>query len=193
MCAGGMSVLAGLNDWHDQMANNRFDMAHRWGLDEPASTRHLRTASVLRQTLEAGYTMIRDAAGLDAGFKRAIDEGLIPGPRLLLTIAIISPIGGIGDAVSPSGASLDLCCVPQDPTLPSGVVETLADIRPVVRRMVRAGAGAVKCATTGGGRSRPGHRPKDRALQLADVQALGEGAHPRHPTGMCHAPRGAVP
>jgi hypothetical protein len=33
---------------------------------------------VLRRTLEAGYTMVRDAASLDAGFKRAIDEGLIP-------------------------------------------------------------------------------------------------------------------
>ena len=43
----------------------------------PASARHLRTAAVLRHTHEAGYTMIRDAAGLDAGFKLAIDEGLI--------------------------------------------------------------------------------------------------------------------
>src|SRR5258707_6005181 len=155
----GKTVLPGLIDCHDHMANHRYSLEHRWRLDEPQSTRHLRTAAVLKQTLAAGYTMIRDAAGLDAGFKRAIDEGLIPGPRLLLTIAIISPIGGIGDAVSPSGASLDLCCVPQDPTLPSGVVETLADIRPVVRRMVRAGADAIKCATTAGAPHSPRRRP----------------------------------
>src|SRR5258708_4754205 len=185
--AAGMTVLPGLIDCHDHMANHRYDMAHRWGLDEPASTRHLRTASVLRQTLEAGYTMIRDAAGLDAGFKRAIDEGLIAGPRLLLTIAIISPIGGIGDAVSPSGASLDSCCVPQDPTLPSGVVETLADVRPVVRRMVRAGADAIKCATTGGASSRPGHGPKDRAFNLDEMQALVEEAHALDRKVMGHA------
>ena len=136
----GKTVLPGLIDCHDHLANHSYDMAHRWPLDQPASTCHLRTAAVLRHTPEAGYTMVRDAAGLDAGFKGAIDEGLIPGPRLLVTIAIISPIGGIGDLVSPSGASLDCCCVPRDPSLPSGVAETFADIRPVVRRMVRAGA-----------------------------------------------------
>ena len=74
-CAG-MTVLPGLIDCHDHMANHKYDLAHRWGIDEPHSTRHLRTAAVLRQTLEAGYTLIRDAGGLDAGFKRAIDEGL---------------------------------------------------------------------------------------------------------------------
>ena len=163
--ARGMTVLPGLIDCHDHMANHKYDMAHRWGLDEPASTRHLRTAAVLRKTLDAGYTMIRDAAGLDSGFKRAIEEGLIAGPRLLVSISIISPIGGIGDAVSPSGAELDTCCVPHDPLLPSGVVESLAEVRPVVRRMVRAGADVIKCATTGGASSRPGHGPKDARLQ----------------------------
>ena len=73
-CAG-MTVLPGLIECHDHRANHRYDLAHRWGIDEPESTRHLRTAAVLRQTLEAGYTLIRDAGGLDAGFKRAIEEG----------------------------------------------------------------------------------------------------------------------
>jgi len=59
---------------HDHMANHKYDLAHRWRLDEPQSTRHLRTAAVLKQTLAAGYTTIRDAAGLDAGFKRAIED-----------------------------------------------------------------------------------------------------------------------
>ncbi len=185
----GKTVLPGLIDCHDHMANHRYDLAHRWGIDEPESTRHLRTAAVLRQTLEAGYTMIRDAAGLDAGFKRAIDEGLIAGPRLVLSISIISPIGGIGDAVAPSGASPfgDCCCVPRDPLLPSGVVETLGDVRPVVRRMVRAGADVIKCATTGGASSRPGHGPKDGAFNLDEMQALVEEAHALDRRVMCHA------
>src|SRR6266700_499480 len=146
----GLTILPGLIDCHDHMANHRYDLAHRWRVDEPQSTRHLRTAAVLRNTLAAGYTTIRDAAGCDAGFKRAIEEGLIPGPRLVLSLSIISPIGGIGDAVSPSGLPLDdCCCIPGDPLLPNSVVNTLADVRPVVRRMVRAGADVIKCATTG--------------------------------------------
>src|ERR1700675_3911122 len=158
---GGMTVLPGLIDCHDHMANHRYDLAHRWGIDEPESTRHLRTAAVLRQTLEAGNTMIRDAGGLDAGFN-----------------------GGIGDRMSPSG---DCCCVPGDPLLPSGVVETLGDVRPVVRRMVRAGADFIKCATTGGASSRPGHGPRDGAFNLDEMQALVEEAHALDKRVMCHA------
>ena len=78
----------------------------------------MRTATVLRQTLATGYTTIRDAAGLDIGFKLAVEEGVISGPRLTLAVSIISPTGGIGDRVSPSGHD---CCIVLDPTLPSGV------------------------------------------------------------------------
>jgi imidazolonepropionase-like amidohydrolase len=180
----GMTLLPGLIDCHDHMAMHGYDLARRWGIDEPQSTRTLRTAKVLQQTLEAGYTAVRDAAGLDAGFKRAIDEGLIPGPRLVVSLCIISPIGGIGDRVSPSGFS---CCVPHDPLLPDGVVNSLADVRPVVRRVVRAGADVIKCATTGGASSRPEHGPRDGAFNLDEMQALTEEAHALDRRVMCHA------
>jgi imidazolonepropionase-like amidohydrolase len=184
----GMTILPGLIDCHDHMANHRYDLTHRWRLDEPQSTRHLRTAAVLKNTLAAGYTTIRDAAGCDVGFKRAIEEGLIPGPRLVLSLSIISPIGGIGDAVSPSGLPLDdCCCIPGDPLLPDSVVNSLADVRPVVRRMVRAGADVIKCATTGGASSRPGHGPRDGAFNLDEMEALVDEAHALDRRVMCHA------
>ena len=185
----GMTVLPGLIDCHDHMANHKYDLAHRWGIDEPQSMRHLRTASVLKKTLDAGYTMIRDAGGLDVGFKRATEEGLIDGPRLIVSLAIISPIGGIGDRVSPSGHSplLDCGCLPNDPLLPESVAQTLADVRPVVRRMVRAGADVIKCATTGGASSRPGHGPRDGAFNLDEMEALVEEAHALDRRVMCHA------
>jgi imidazolonepropionase-like amidohydrolase len=180
----GMTILPGLIDTHDHLAMHGYDLARRWGIDEPQTTRTLRTAKVLADTLAAGYTTVRDAAGLDAGFKRAIDEGLIAGPRLVLSLAIISPIGGIGDRVSPSGFS---CCVPNDPLLPDGVVNSLADIRPVVRRVVRAGADVIKCATTGGASSRPGHGPTDGAFNLDEMQALVEESHALDRRVICHA------
>jgi imidazolonepropionase-like amidohydrolase len=180
----GMTILPGLIDTHDHLAMHGYELARRWGIDEPQSTRTLRTAKVLQQTLAAGYTTVRDAAGLDAGFKRAIDEGLIGGPRLVLSLVIISPIGGIGDRVSPSGFS---CCVPNDPLLPDGVVNSLADVRPVVRRVVRAGADVIKCATTGGASSRPGHGPMDGAFNLDEMQALVEEAHALDRRVICHA------
>src|ERR687884_824100 len=186
--ASGMTILPGLIDCHDHMANHRYDMAHRWRLDEPQSTKHLRTAAVLKQTLAAGYTAIRDAAGLDTGFKRAIDEGLIDGPRLMVSLSIISPIGGIGDAISPSGLALDdCCCIPGDPLVPPSVVTSVADVRSVVRTMVRAGADVIKCATTGGASSRPGHGPRDGAFNLDEMQSLVEEAHALDKRVMCHA------
>jgi imidazolonepropionase-like amidohydrolase len=180
----GMTVLPGLIDCHDHLAMHGYDLARRWGLDEPQSTRTLRTAKVLEETLAAGYTAVRDAAGLDAGFKRAIDEGLIAGPRLVISLCIVSPIGGIGDRVSPAGFS---CCVPNDPLLPDGVVNSLADVRPVVRRIVRAGADVIKCATTGGASSRPDHGPRDGAFNHDEMQALTEEAHALDRRVMCHA------
>jgi imidazolonepropionase-like amidohydrolase len=186
-CAG-RTILPGLIDCHDHMASHKYDLAHRWRLDEPQSTRHLRTAKVLQDTLRAGYTCVRDAAGLDAGFKRAIAEGLIAGPRLVLSLAIISPIGGIGDPVSPSGLALDdCCCIPGDPLVPQSVVTSAADARDVVRRMVRAGADVIKCATTGGASSRPGHGPRDAAFGLDEMRALVEEAHALGRRVMCHA------
>ena len=180
----GMTILPGLIDCHDHLAMHGYDLARRWGIDEPQSTRTLRTAKVLHDTLAAGYTAVRDAGGLDAGFKRAIDEGLIAGPRLVVSLCIVSPIGGIGDRVSPSGFS---CCVPNDPLLPDGVVHSLADVRPVVRRIVRAGADVIKCATTGGASSRPGHGPRDGAFNLDEMQALTNEAHALDRRVMCHA------
>jgi imidazolonepropionase-like amidohydrolase len=180
----GMTILPGLIDCHDHLAMHGYDLARRWGIDEPQSTRALRTAKVLQDTLAAGYTAVRDAGGLDAGFKRAIDEGLIAGPRLVISLRIVSPIGGIGDRVSPSGFS---CCLPNDPLLPDSVVNSLADVRPVVRRIVRAGADVIKCATTGGASSRPGHGPRDGAFNLDEMQALTEEAHALDRRVMCHA------
>ena len=182
--AVGGTILPGLIDCHDHLAMHGYDLARRWGIDEPQRTRALRTAKVLRETLAAGYSAVRDAAGLDTGFKRAIDEGLITGPRLVVSLCIVSPIGGIGDRVSPSGFS---CCVPNDPLLPDSVVSSLADVRPVVRRIVRAGADVIKCATTGGASSRPGHGPRDGAFNLDEMQALTDEAHALDRRVMCHA------
>jgi imidazolonepropionase-like amidohydrolase len=180
----GMTLLPGLIDCHDHLADHSYALAHRWRLDEPHSTRHLRTATVLQQTLATGYTAVRDAAGLDAGFKRAMEEGLLQGPRVLLAVNIISPIGGIGDRISPSGHT---CCVPADPSLPEGVANGIDGVRTVVRTMVRAGADVIKCATTGGASSRPGHGPKDPAFTLEEMRALVDEAHTLGRRVMCHA------
>lgn len=182
--ASGRTLIPGLIDAHDHLASHGYGLATRFGLDEPASTAHLRTARVLAETLAMGYTTVRDAGGLDAGFKLAVEQGLIPGPRLVLALQIISPTGGIGDRVSPSGHD---CCGAYDPLLPPCVANGADTVRDVVRTMVRAGADVIKTATTGGASSRPGHGPLDAAFSLAEMEALVTESRALGRRVMCHA------
>ncbi|HET7341450.1 MAG TPA: amidohydrolase family protein [Methylomirabilota bacterium] len=182
---GGATILPGLIDCHDHLALHSYDLAARWELSERGSTRHLRTARAIEKTLAMGYTTVRDAGGLDAGFRAAIEDGLLTGPRLLTAVAIISPIGGIGDRVSPSGH--EACIIPNDPALPRGVANGVEEVRRVVRTMIRSGADVIKCATTGGASSRTGHGPKDPAFTLDEMRALCDEAHMQGRKVMCHA------
>ena len=179
----GMTVMPGMIDCHDHLSAQGYDLASRWGLHEPNSLQNLRTATVLKDTLAAGYTCVRDAGGLDAGFKMAVEEGLYPGPRLVLSIGIISPTGGLADRVSGSGHGHHHF----DPRLPSGVADGIDAIRSKVREMARSGADVIKFATTGGASSRPGHGPLDIEYTPQETRALVEESNSLGRKTMCHA------
>ena len=180
----GMSLLPGLIDCHDHMASFTYEMASRGGLTEPRSQRHMRIASVLRQTLESGYTTVRDAGGLDAGFKHAVEEGLIPGPRLQVALGFITPTGGMADRTSPSGHRPP---VSPDSGLPWRVADGPETMRAKVREMVRAGADVIKTATTGRASSSAGLGPKDMLFARNELEALVDEAHALGRRVMCHA------
>src|SRR5204862_1004973 len=118
----------------------------------------------------------------------AIRDGLIPGPRLVVPLAIISPTGGLGDRVSPSGPTPPGS---HDPSVPPSVADGVGAGRTTVRTMVRAGADVIKCATTGGASSRAGHGPKDSEFTLEEMKALVDEAHSLGRRVMCHALGGA--
>ncbi len=180
----GMTVLPGLIDTHDHLADKNYFLVSRWEIEEPASLAHLKTAKAIEDSLAAGYTCIRDAGGLDAGFKDAIAQGLIRGPRLLTAVSIISPTGGIGDRVSGSGHRTTYA---NDPMRPVGVANGPQSVRSIVREMVRVGADVIKFATTGGASSRQGHGPMDIAFDPDEVAALVDEARNQGKLTMCHA------
>ena len=182
--APGMTLMPGLIDTHDHLASFGYDIASRWGITEPRSTRHLRIASVLRQTLETGYTTVRDAGGLAAGFRIGVDEGLVPGPRLLVALGFITPTGGMADSVSPLGYRPP---AGEDSGLPWGVADGPEAMRAKVREMVGAGADVIKTATTGGASSAAGLGPKDALFEREELEALVDEAHKRDRRVMCHA------
>ena len=92
--ASGMTLMPGLIDCHDHLSSFGYGLADKWGLTESSSLRHMRVASVLEKTLATGYTTIRDAGGLEAGFRDAVDEGLVRGPNLQVVLDVITPTEG---------------------------------------------------------------------------------------------------
>ena len=180
----GLTLMPGLIDTHDHLADKNYSLLSRWEIEEPTSLSHLKTARAIEDSLEAGYTTIRDAGGLDAGFKQAVAEGLIRGPRLLTAVSIISPSGGIGDRFAPSGHRTAFA---NDPMRPVAVANGPAAVRVMVREMVRVGADVIKFATTGGASSRPGHGPRDIAFGPDEVKALVDEAAAHGKLTMCHA------
>src|SRR4029450_6203309 len=88
-------------------------------LQAPFSYRFFQTVQNLAATLRAGITTVRDAAGADAGVKRAVTAGLVPGPRLQISVTLLSQTGGHGDGWFPSGQTLDLW--PVYPGMPDGL------------------------------------------------------------------------
>lgn len=180
----GLTVLPGLIDCHDHLASKNYEMTSRWGLSEPTSLSHLRTANAIEETLLAGYTCVRDGGGLDFGFKQAVDEGLIMGPRLVLSVGVVSPTGGLADRPSPSGHHNPFH---GDPRIPGGVADGPEAVRAKVREMARVGAEVIKFATTGGSSSRPGHGPLDIEFGQDEVRALIDEARALGRRTMCHA------
>src|SRR5215470_2724864 len=86
--ADGRTILPGFIDCHVHATYRARDMRHH--LLNPPTYNIFRSIGILRETLACGITTARDLGGADAGFRAAVDEGLIDGPRLLISIAMIS-------------------------------------------------------------------------------------------------------
>ena len=102
----------------------------------------------LRLTLACGITTVRDAGGADLGLKRAVDDGVIPGPRMQISITMLSQTGGHNDGWLPSGG-VTADWLPY-PGFPDGRCDGVGGVREKVREVVRAGADVIKIASSGG-------------------------------------------
>ena len=141
--ATGRTMLPGIIDCHVHGTYRARDM--RQHLLNAPTYNVLRSTSVLRETLACGVTTARDMGGADAGFREAIAEGYIEGPRLLIAIAMISQTGGHGDAWVPAGLR-----VQKRAWLPSPVADGVDEVRRLVRHVLMAGADFIKICATGG-------------------------------------------
>lgn len=144
--AEGMTLLPGLIDCHVHVFGQwGYDLLR--GLMTPPSLSLLYAVPNTRATVEAGITTVRDAGGAPAGVKMAIERGLFPGPRMLVSVTFLSQTGGHGDSMMP-------CCIDLGdnllPDVPLGVVDGEEAMRAKVREILRAGADWIKLCTSGG-------------------------------------------
>lgn len=92
---GGRVLMPGLIDCHVHVVAEALDL---WSnMIAPSSLAALRSARVLEEALLRGFTTLRDLGGADHGLVRALDEGLINGPHLIICGKGLTTTGGHAD------------------------------------------------------------------------------------------------
>ena len=147
---GGRVLMPGLIDahWHSMM--NSLPAAALLGSDIDYIS-HL-AAREAERTLMRGFTTVRDAGGPSFGLKRAIDEGIVAGPRIYPCGAMISQTSGHGDFRMPHE-------IPRTPMSPLSRIEQVGGARiadgadevlRATREQLMLGASQVKLMAGGG-------------------------------------------
>jgi len=170
----GLTLLPGLIDAHSHIFLHPYNET-LWDdqvLKEPLAYRVIRAARHCNNTLMAGFTTLRDLGTEGAGFadvsvERAINEGLIPGPRLIVVTKAIVATGSY--APGPPEYSPDF-------TLPKGAQEAsgTAEILKAAREQIAGGAEWVKVYADF--RRGPG-RKLAPTFSIEELRALVEEAH----------------
>jgi imidazolonepropionase-like amidohydrolase len=181
-CAGAM-VLPGLFDCHVHLTAT--DISAQRFQQTPFSLTFYEAIENMKATLATGVTTVRDAAGADLGIKTAVEKGLVPGPRMQISITMLSQTGGHGDSWQVCGAEVPSFFVPY-PGSPPSIVDGPDEMRRRVREIIRAGADVIKVATSGGVLS-PRDDPRHGHFRDAELAVLAEEAAAAGRFVMAHA------
>ncbi|HEY2752691.1 amidohydrolase family protein [Phenylobacterium sp.] len=170
----GSTVLPGLIDDHIHITQS----FHK---GDPIHTAMTRTsfddeidATVnARNTLMAGFTSARDVGsqtGVIVALKRAINAGVIPGPRLWVAGTPLGPTGGHGDEANGLDPELE------HPGWTSNLIDSPETARKTVRRLRREGVDLIKIMPSGGVMS-IGDDPALQLMEDDEIKAVIETAH----------------
>jgi imidazolonepropionase-like amidohydrolase len=194
----GRTLLPGFFDCHTHVMVSHIDLWRQ--VQTPFSYQFYEAAANLLATLRIGITSVRDAGGADLGVKQAVATGLVAGPRMRISIRMLSQTGGHGDDWYVSGAEVPTAFGAAHPGAPSGLVDGPDEMRRTVRAMIRAGADVIKVATSGGvlsPRDDPRHahfREDELAVLVAEATAAGIPvmAHAQATDGIKNAVRAGI-
>jgi imidazolonepropionase-like amidohydrolase len=163
------TVLPGLIDTHTHITGDpTLPPFFGYGMSAPRVA--LKGATYAQRTLLAGVTTVRDVGAMsftDVAVRDAINDGELPGPRILASGPALGITGGHCD---------DNMLAPEFDHSAEGVADGVAGVRRAVRRNVKYGADVIKFCGTGGVFSK-GDTPGAQQYTFQEMQALIDEAH----------------
>ncbi|GIX14680.1 MAG: peptidase M38 [Paracoccaceae bacterium] len=169
----GRVLMPGLIDCHVHVVLSEVSIPRLESI--PLTLMTARAMTLMKGMIDRGFTTVRDTGGADWGLKAAVDQGLIPGPRLFIAGRAIGPTGGHSDPRRRTDHGVRChCCNAMAFTM--AVADGIAEVQKAVREEMRQGCDQVKIMMSGGVASP--YDPLD-SLQFSEgeVRAAVEEAH----------------
>ena len=170
--AGGLTLIPGLHDNHCHL------MLEPRNFDELIYKRASAAMALdawinASKALQSGFTTVRDPGDCDREYglvdlRKAIDQGKLPGPRVIVAPHFLSPTGGHGDA-NDFAHDLRMAGIGRIVDGPDGM-------RKAVREEIKYGAEWIKVFVSGGVLSK-GDNPAHSTYTIEEVRAAAEEAH----------------
>ena len=164
----GTTLVPGLIDSHTHITFDPVFGYQELSISIPKEA--LTGAKNARITLEAGFTTIRNVGAhgfTDVALRDAVNEGMVPGPRMLVS----GPLLGI------TGGHCDNNLLPYEYHVQAdGVADGIAAVQHQVRENIKYGADLIKICATGGVLSK-GDDPQASQFTLEEMKAIVADAH----------------
>lgn len=144
--ATGLTLMPGLTDAHVHLGIVRTGAGALW---QAPAVHALRIAREIESCLDAGYTTVRDACGIDGAWPHAVRAGLVHGPRILPSGAALSQTGGHADHRSRYSNESPMTNIPGLFTF-STICDNPDEVRRAARDNFRRGATQIKVMASGG-------------------------------------------
>jgi len=147
---GGRTLMPGLIYMHEHMMFQLPSPIQMINGDDRYNA--IVSTMAAKKYLDRGITTVRDAGGNSFGLKQAIDEGLVPGPRIFPSGPMLSQTSGHGDLRPPTNPST-FAGGEQSGMVARGdlvVVDGIPEVLRAARENLRRGASQIKIAVGGG-------------------------------------------